>query len=94
MQQPLNQYSHEEIETNSIIAVYAGEDEDNHGLPFFLGKVIKVSKQNENDRDDDEDDDESDKAPEYLVDIHEYIRTENNDGEPTGKYILHTEHGD
>ena len=26
--------------------------------------------------------------------IHEYIQTENNDGEPTGKYILHNEHGE
>ena len=93
-QQPLGQISHEEIKKNSIIAVYAEDDEDNHGLPFFLGKVLSVSNKNEKERDDDEDDDESDEAPEYLVEIHEYIQTENNDGEPSGKYQLHNVDGE
>ena len=61
-------------------------DEDNHGLPFFLGKVLSVYNKNEEDCD--EDNDESDEAPEHLVEIHEYIQTENNDGEPSGKYQL------
>ena len=64
----------------------AGEDEDNHGLPFFLGKVINGINNSENDGDADKDDDESDNAPKYLVEIHEYIQTENNAVEPTGKY--------
>ena len=100
IQQPLgqSQVSHTEIKKNSIIALYAGEDDDNHGLPFFLGKVLSVSKQNKNDRDDNdrEDDDESDEAPKYLVEIHEYIQTENDDGEPSGKYMyqLHNVDGE
>ena len=70
------------------------QDEDNHALPFALVKVLSVSKQNENDRDDGEDDDESEEAPAYVVSIHEYTQTEINDGKPTGKCILHNEHGD
>ena len=42
MHQPLSQFSHEEIKKNCIVASYAGEEGDNHGLPFFLGKVINV----------------------------------------------------
>ena len=44
MQQPSDQFSHEEIKKNSIIALYANEKEDNNGLPsgFFLGKVLRV----------------------------------------------------
>ena len=79
----------EEIAKKSIVAVYAEEDEDNHGLPFFLGKVVNAFDKNERDGDADEDDDESDNAPEYLVELHEYIQTENNAGEPTEKYKLH-----
>ena len=59
IQRPLSQFSHEEIKKNSIIVLDAGEDADNHGLPFFLGKVLSISKQNGNDRDDDEDEDEA-----------------------------------
>ena len=94
VQQPLSQFPHEEIKKNSVIALYAGEDEDNHGLPFFLGKVLSVSNQNKSDRDEDEDEDESDEAIKYVVSIHDYIQTESNDGKPTGKYILHNEHGE
>ena len=61
----------------------------NHGLPLFWGKVVNVFDNSQNDGDADEEDDESDKAPEYLVEIHEYIQTENNAGEPTGKCQLH-----
>ena len=42
MQQPLDQFLHEEIKKNSIIALYANEVEDNDGLPFFLGKVLTL----------------------------------------------------
>lgn len=93
MQHPLDQFSHEEIKKNSIIALHANEKEDNNGLPFFLGKVLRVFNKNEKDDDDDEDDGQSDEAPEYLVEIHEYIQTEIN-CQPTGKYIPHTEHGE
>ena len=94
MRQPLNQFSHEEIKRNSIIALYANEPEDNNGLPFFLGKVLRVLNKNEKDDDDDDDDGQSDeKAPEYWVEIHEYIQTEVND-QPTAKYIPHNEHGE
>ena len=88
MQHHLNQFSHEEIKKNSIVALYAGEDEHNHGLSFFLGKVINVIDNSKTDGDANEDDDESDKAPKYLMEIDEYIQTENNTGEPTGKYQL------
>ena len=47
MQQPLDQFSPEEINKNSIIALYANEDLDNKGLPFFLGKVLCVFNKNE-----------------------------------------------
>ena len=96
MQQPLS----EEIKKNSIVALYAyaGEDEDNHGLPFFLRKVINVIDNSKTDGDADEGKDESDKASKYLVKIHEYIdidiQTENYAGEPTGKFQLHNEHGE
>ena len=95
MQQPLYQFSHEEIKKNSIIALYANEPEDNNGLPFFLGKVLRVFNKNEKDDDDDDDDEgQSDqKAPKYVVKIHEYIQTEINE-QPTGKYQLHIEHGE
>ena len=94
MQQPLNQFSHEEIEKNSIIALYANEDLDNKGLPFFLGKVLRVFNKNEKDDDDDDDEGQSDqKAPEYVVKLHEYIQTEVNQ-QPTGKYIAHNRHGE
>ena len=94
MQQPLNQFSHEEIEKNSIIALYANEVEDNNGLPFFLGKVLRVFNKNEKNDDDDDDEGQSDqKAPKYVVKIHEYIQTEINE-QPTGKYQLHIEHGE
>jgi hypothetical protein len=95
MQQPLNQFLHEEIKKNSIIALYANEPEDNNGLPFFLGKVLRVFNKNEkNDDDDDDDEGQSDqKAPKYVVKIHEYIQTKIND-QPTGKYQLHIEHGE
>ena len=94
MQQPLNQFSHEEIEKNSIIALYANEDLDNKGLPFFLGKVLRVFNKNEKDDDDDDDDGQSDEgAPEYYLEIHEYIQTEINK-RPTGKHILHNGHGE
>ena len=73
MQQPLDQFSHEEIKKNSIIALYANEDLDNNGLPFFLGKVLRVFNKNEKHDDDGDDDGQSDKAPEYYVEIHEYI---------------------
>ena len=86
MQQPLYQFSHEEIEKNSIIALYANEPEDNNGLPFFLGKVLRVFNKNEENDDDDDDEGQSDqKAPEYVVKLHEYIQTEINE-QPTGKY--------
>ena len=65
MQQILNQFSHKEIKKNSIVALYAGEDEDNHGLPFFLGKVINVIDNSKCHGDAVKDDHESDKAPEY-----------------------------
>ena len=78
MQQPLDQFSHEEIKKNFIIALYANEAEDNKGLPFFLGKVLRVFNKNEKDDDADEDDGQSEKAPEYWVEIHEYIQTEIN----------------
>ena len=78
----------------SIVAVYAEEDKDNHGVPFFLGKVLSVSNKNKKDGDADKDDDESDEAPEYLVEFHEYIQTENNDGKPSGKYQLHNVDGE
>ena len=91
MQQPVDQFSHDEIKKNSIIALYANEDLDNNGLPFFLGKVLRVFNKNEKQDDDDDDDGQSDEdAPEYCVEIHEYIQTEINK-QPTGKYILHTE---
>ena len=94
MQQPLYQFSHGEIKKNSIIALYANEVQDNNGLPFFLGKVLRVFNKNEKPDDDDDDDGQSDEeAPEYYVEIHEYIQTEIN-GQPTGKYILHNEHGE
>ena len=91
MQQPLNQFSHEEIEKNSIIALYANEAEDNNGLPFFLGKVLRVFNKNEENDDDEGQSDQ--KAPEYVVKIHEYIQTEINE-QPTGKYQLHNAHGE
>ena len=84
MQQPLDQFSHEEIKKNSIIALYANEPEDNNGLPFFLGKVLRVFNKNEKDDDDDDDGQSHQKAPEYLVELHEYIQTELND-QPSGK---------
>ena len=56
--------------------------------------MLSVSNQNENDRDDNADHDESDEAPEYLVENHEFIQIENNDGKPTGKYILHNVNGE
>ena len=94
MQQPLDQFSHEEIKKNSIIALYANEPQDNNGLPFFLGKVLRVFNKNEKDDDDDDHDGQShQKAPEYVVELHEYIQTEVNE-QPTGKYILHNEHGE
>ena len=94
MQQPLSQFLHEEIKKNSIIALYANEVQDNNGLPFFLGKVLRVFNKNEENDDDDVDEGQSDqKAPKYVVKIHEYIQTEIN-GQPTGKYILHNEHGE
>ena len=74
MQPPLSQFFQEEIKKDSIVALYAEEDEDNHGLPFFLGKVINVIDNSENDCDADKDDDESDNAPENVVEIHEYIQ--------------------
>lgn len=88
----MSQFSHEEIEKNSIIALYANEDLDNKGLPFFLGKVLRVFNKNEKD-DDDDDDDDGQKAPEYVVKLHEYIQTEVNQ-QPTGKYIAHNRHGE
>ena len=66
---------------------------DNNGLPFFLGKVLRVFNKNEKDDDDDKDDGQSGEAPEYLVDVYEYIQTE-IDGQPSGKYIPHNEHGE
>ena len=94
MQQPLNQFSYKEIKTNSIIALCANEPEDNNGLPFFLGKVLRVFNKNEKADDDDDDDGQSDeKAREYCVELHEYIQTEVNK-QPTGKYIPHNEHGE
>ena len=92
VQQPLSQFSHEEIKKNSVIALYANEKEDNNGLPFFLGKVLRVFNKNEKDDDDDEDDKESDEAPEYLVEIHEYIQTEIH-GQPTGNTYFITSMG-
>ena len=85
MQQPLSQFSHEKIKKNSTVALYVGEDEDHHGLPFFL---INVFDKNEKDIDGahDEDNDESDEAPEHMVKIHEYIQTKSNASQPTGKY--------
>ena len=53
MQQPLYQFSPEEITKNSIIALYANEVQDNNGLPFFLGKVLRVFNKNEKNDDDD-----------------------------------------
>ena len=91
MQQPLNQFSHEEIEKNSIIALYANEDLDNNGLPFFLGKVLRVFNKNEENDDDEGQSDQN--APKYVVKIHEYIQTE-IDEQPTGKYQLHNAHGE
>ena len=94
MQQPLDQFSPEEIKKNSIIALYANEAEDNNGLPFFLGKVLRVFNKNEENDDDDVDEGQSDqKAPKYVVKIHEYIQTKINE-QPTGKYQLHNEHGE
>jgi hypothetical protein len=94
MQQPLDQFSPEEIKKNSIIALYANEAEDNNGLPFFLGKVLRVFNKNEENDDDDDDEGQSDqKAPKYVVKIHEYIQTEINE-QPTGKYQLHNAHGE
>ena len=94
MQQPLDQFSPEEIKKNSIIALYANEAEDNNGLPFFLGKVLRVFNKNEENDDDDVDEGQSDqKAPKYVVKIHEYIQAEIKE-QPTGKYQLHIEHGE
>ena len=94
MQQPLDQFSPEEIKKNCIIALYANEVEDNNGLPFFLGKVLRVFNKNEKNDDDDDDEGQSDqKAPECVVKIHEYIQTKINE-QPTGKYQLHIEHGE
>ena len=70
MQQPLGQFSHNEITKSSVVALYAGEDEDNHDLPLFLGKMMNVFDNNENDGDANE----SNQASEYLVEIHEYIQ--------------------
>ena len=89
----MTQFLPEDIKKNSIIALYADEKEDNNGLPFFLRKVLRVFNKNEKDDDADEDGEESDEAPEYLVDIHEYIQTKIN-GQPSGKYIPHNEHGE
>ena len=91
MQQPLYQFSHGEIKKNSIIALYANEPEDNNGLPFFLGKVLPVF--NKNEKNDDDEGQSDQKAPEYVVKIHEYMQTEINE-QPTGKYQLHIEHGE
>ena len=67
MQQPLGQFSHEEIEKKSIVAVYAEETEDIHDLPFFWGKVLNVFDKNETDGDHDEDNKESDEAPWQIL---------------------------
>ena len=55
--------SHEAIKKNSVIALYAIEPEDNNGLPFFLGKVLRVFNKNEKDDDDDKDDEQSERLP-------------------------------
>ena len=91
MQQPLDQFSPEEIKKNSIIALYANEVQDNNGLPFFLGKVLRVF--NKNEKNDDDEGQSDQKAPEYVVKLHEYIQTEVNQ-QPTGKYIAHNRHGE
>ena len=94
MQQPLSQFSYKEIKKNSVVALYANEPQDNHGLPFFLRKVLCIFNKNKNYDDDNNNKGQSDqKAPKYVVQIHEYIQTRINE-QPTGKYILHNGHGE
>jgi len=81
---------------NKFAAVYARSDEDNLGLPFWIGKIADVDLQYEDQVE--EDDDESGADPYPAVKIAEFnqeTKPAEDGGElMTGKYIPHAAHGD
>lgn len=69
------------------MALFAEEQSDNFGLPFWIGKVVAVceSEGEESSNDDDDDDDDGDTSG-IRVKVAEWIQ-EQNGGRGTGKYI-------
>ena len=91
MKEQVQVYKYDAITAGQFCAVFATEDDENFGYPFWIGKV--VSTEDANDDEASSNDDESDDFPHGLVKIHDYRQQENSKGEPTGKYMPHLAHG-
>ena len=87
----LSAYNCSNVRKGQIVAVYATEAEENHGLPFWIGKVSKVLPAEQDSDDDNSDTDDTE--PEDLVEIEEYIQMVNSKGEPTEAYQPLLTHG-
>ena len=74
----LSGYNCSNVSKGQIVAVYATEEEENHGLPFWIGKVSKVlpAREDSDDSKSDTDDKEPEKASWKII-LH-YSKTWNS----------------
>ena len=91
MKEAVQVYKYDAITTGQFCAVFATEDDENFGYPFWIGKV--VSTEDANDDEASSNDDESNDFPHGLAKIHDYRQQANSKGEPNGKYMPHLAHG-
>ena len=88
----LSGYNCSNVSKGQIVAVYATEEEENHGLPFWIGKVSKVLPARE-DSDDSKSDTDDTEPEKDMVEIEEYIQMVNSNGAPNEAYQPLLTHG-
>ena len=78
----LTEFTHDQVKKGNLVAVYSVDENDNHGLPFWIGKVADVLEHAESE--DDEEEDDADIGVTYDIKIEEYRQT--NARGTSGKY--------
>lgn len=88
----LTEYEPQQLEKTKFVAIFTEDPSDNHGLPFWIGKVHSIVNQ-----EDEEDDEEVAAGSEGIgrivkAKIAEWVMQTKGE-ELTGKYVAYTTHG-
>ena len=77
----LTEFTSDQIEKGNFVAVYAADERDNHGMPFWIGKVVDVLLHEDSDVEDGESGDDDHET--YDIKIAEYHQANST---ASGKY--------